>query len=297
MERCPSELWTRIFELACTDGGRTGCYIARTSRYFREAVLSVQLHSVALCTTRKMAAFADFLEQREPGHRRVRHLFLSCLDNGVATTMVMNSSIRNMDHVLFQILTTVAPYLLTLTSNMPKRVTGKYTVLHTPFPCLMELTIIPGFFYPAPSSSCVNDYFPSLRYLDILSTHSVASLYASRAPRLTHLRLSVVDYLEQKLQESLAKILAGTNDTDEHPEAEKSHFPSTIQKITIHRQQDLHRLSRVSFNRVLHTLALVDKDHKLDVASDWTEGRRRRTRGEWEDRITGGYGCWSERVV
>lgn len=274
MDRCPSELWTRIFGLACTDGGRTGCAIARTSRYFREAVIPVQLHSVALCGTNKMAVFADILEQREPAHRRVRHLFLS----GRVTQAIRYKEVSS---ILFRILSIVAPDLLTLTSTMRQKSTAELDTLS--FPRLTELTL---------SGYCFHFDTPCLWYLHILSANGGTLYHTSRAAALTHLRLSAVNTIQALVQHQLERYLAGFEfvPLDEgYDTREYSHpFPSTLQSVIIHIDHNYW------MNPQFLALLLADKGEKLKIETDVCA---RDTRDDWEDRITGGYGCWSERGI
>ena len=48
MDRLPLETLHQIFELACTDGGYTGCSLALTSKFIREAAQYTRLYSVVL---------------------------------------------------------------------------------------------------------------------------------------------------------------------------------------------------------------------------------------------------------
>lgn len=282
MDQCPSELWTRIFGLACTDGGLTGCSVALVSHYFREAVLPVQLSSVSLCGTKKMSAFADLLEQREPAHRRVRHLLLSSASGSHRTTPPNNvndadgadgaDEADNVDVVLLRILAAVAPDLLTLTSTLPHRTITEHNTLTATFPLLTELTMYGGLFYPAPSTERAHDYFPSLRYLSIPPSYNVLHLYTLRAPKLTHLRLPNWFSMSTELKEALKRFLDGSVDTDEDPGAGECPFPSTLQKITIHDDMEPPGSGDSYVSAVFVGLMLSDTDSKLETPGWW--GRR-----------------------
>ena len=295
MDQCPSEVWAYIFELACTDGGVTGCSITLVSRYFREIVLPVQLYSVALRGATKMVAFAKLLEQRSPAHRRVRHLFLANNGHSIPENSVLH--IRDLNDILFWILTTLAPDLLTLASTLHENAVTKSSVLSISFPCLTELTLNGYLLYPDVRIAA------PMRYLHILSACNSAPLYTARAPGLTHLRLSTLSTIHQDFQQALEDFLTGSGAADQqsirHP------FPSTIQKIVI--QQDrvitrsLHGGMGGWTNRViegLQALLHADKGRKLEIlAKNWTKPPDRSARDCWEDRIVGGCGCWGETDV
>lgn len=274
MDRCPSELWTRIFGLACMesmDGGFTGCSIAHVSRYFHAAVLPVQLYSVALSGAKKTSVFADLLEQREPAHRRVRHLMLSSDPyivyplNNYGSSPDNANNVGDMDVVLSRILVIVAPDLLTLVSTWPHRIITEHNTLDVTFPRLTKLSMSGGLFYPPPITNSTHDYFPSLQYLRIPPS-SIVPLYTSRAPRLTHLQLDDCGRMDREFQQSLQRFLSGFVDIDEVGEPL---FPSTIQKIMIARNAIFSPPGAGrSTTTVIHiALLLSDKDHKLEFIS------------------------------
>ncbi|KAJ3552518.1 hypothetical protein NM688_g4111 [Phlebia brevispora] len=289
MDRCPAEVWTHIFGLACTDGGVTGCSLSEVSRYFREAVLPVQLDSVALTGGHKMARFASLLHQRESTHRHVRHLYLS---RG-------NSPSRQNNTHVYRILTTVAPDLLTLTSTLSQRRISKESVLCIPFPLLLELSVHGHFTNPDESDEAkMQERLPSLRYLHVLSSCNNATVYTSRAPMLTHLRLSEMFGVDVSLAESLQGCLSGTTSHNQ-----PSPFSPTIQKIILQHSGPIARLkagvgiagNAFHLDSSLRTLLDADKDSKFTLLKDDRALEyRRNSRKDWEDRITGGLGCWSE---
>lgn len=289
MDRCPSELWTRIFELACTDGGPTGCIIALVSRYFRESVLPVQFHSVALCGMKQMLSFARPLKKRElePGHRLVRHLYISGRVKG--NTILWSTPYIDLDPILFYILAAAAPSLRTLTMTLRRRAASERNVLDVVFPCLTELTLNGRSLIPPPRTSCPYDCFPSLRYLDMISGNASTALYTHHAPALTHLRLSGVADLERTFYNSLRTSLAGSG----HPYKDlgagrgRRLFPPTTQKITI-------QLAWEDGSNTLFCTNLARADKHAKLVFEGVHEHVYRAREDWEDRIMGGYGCWGE---
>ncbi len=254
----------------------------------------MQLYSVALYGANRIALFADLLEQREPAHRRVRHLFISDAESHAAerTYILSTNSIK-----LFRTLTAVAPDLFTLTNTLPQRTIDKSSVLCISFPSLTELTLHGFIIHPGtPTESPVHDCFPSLQYLHILSSCYSMPLYTSRAPALTHLRLSSVDPMEPRLQQAVEDFVIGSASTNNEPGAGAGEysFPPTVQKVQIQTESLFGLNLRNRLNEELRSQMLADKGKKLQVLNKGQKEPRRDTRTDWEDRITGGDGCWGE---
>ncbi|KAH9895063.1 hypothetical protein C8Q73DRAFT_485454 [Cubamyces lactineus] len=83
MERLSYDIWHIIFQLACTDGGYTGCALASTSKSVRSTSAAARLHSVSLRSLLQVRHFLVCLERirRSTGGETppVHHLFLSFL--------------------------------------------------------------------------------------------------------------------------------------------------------------------------------------------------------------------------
>ncbi|KZT69914.1 hypothetical protein DAEQUDRAFT_725881 [Daedalea quercina L-15889] len=77
MDRCPAELWVRIFTFACTDSGCTGRSLCHVSRYIRDVSRPVQLQSIAVSGAYELRCLAELLESRRPEDRRVLHLCIA----------------------------------------------------------------------------------------------------------------------------------------------------------------------------------------------------------------------------
>lgn len=67
MHQLLPELLSRIYELACTDDGKTGRSLALVSKYINETSQPYKLQSVNLFGARKICAFAKTLEEIEDG--------------------------------------------------------------------------------------------------------------------------------------------------------------------------------------------------------------------------------------
>lgn len=77
MDRCPTELILRIFAMACTDRGQTGCALSLVSKYVHDVANRVRLNSIALHSQFQLETFHAFLIQRKPEKRIVRHFFIT----------------------------------------------------------------------------------------------------------------------------------------------------------------------------------------------------------------------------
>ncbi|KAI0371062.1 hypothetical protein BV20DRAFT_993824 [Pilatotrama ljubarskyi] len=86
MDRLPYDIWHIIFQLACTDGGTTGCALALTSRSCRKLSAATRLYSVSLHNLLHIRTFLVCLERIRASNgasaeTRVQHLLLSFLPN------------------------------------------------------------------------------------------------------------------------------------------------------------------------------------------------------------------------
>lgn len=79
VDRCPLEIWTFIFSLACTDGGFTGRSLSLVSKSFREASIPVKLQCISVIGPTQISSFASLLKQIPTSHRLIRSLFISTL--------------------------------------------------------------------------------------------------------------------------------------------------------------------------------------------------------------------------
>ncbi|OBZ76094.1 hypothetical protein A0H81_03332 [Grifola frondosa] len=77
----PLEIWSKIFLLACTDGGATGAALAQVSKFFQAASLPIRLHSLAFTSLLQLESFLVFVDVQQksfPSHRgpKVRHVLI-----------------------------------------------------------------------------------------------------------------------------------------------------------------------------------------------------------------------------
>ncbi|EKM57991.1 uncharacterized protein PHACADRAFT_206836 [Phanerochaete carnosa HHB-10118-sp] len=289
MECLPVETWSQIFLYACVDGGRTGCALSETCRYFRAAVLPVQMHSVALVGGHKAQAFVDVLENRAPEHRRVEHLFISQQGKGRPAFK------PGVQQRLFELL---APTLRTFTSTLPQksRVIDRASALAHPFPRLEELTMHGYLFQNVPPARGVQRQpFPALRRLHLLSSCDSTLQIVRRSPGLTHLRLSGVWIMSDGLYDGIVRLLGVAHAP---PSDEPRLLPETLERLIVvldgkisrfyygqnrEREDAFHHLKTLDKRKIFSLLETKFAVH--GISSD--------TRGDWGERIVGKGGCWT----
>jgi hypothetical protein len=72
----PSEIWLKIFNVACTDGGSIGCSLTEVSRYFRDLVNPLRFDSVLIDGLRRLDCFIHQLQKGLPPNACIRRLLL-----------------------------------------------------------------------------------------------------------------------------------------------------------------------------------------------------------------------------
>ncbi|KAI0072938.1 hypothetical protein K474DRAFT_1678277 [Panus rudis PR-1116 ss-1] len=77
IDRCPAEIWARIFSFACTDGGYTGRSLSLVSRYFRDASLRVKLQSISLHGIDNASGFIEMYQRTSPHESPVQYLYFT----------------------------------------------------------------------------------------------------------------------------------------------------------------------------------------------------------------------------
>jgi hypothetical protein len=192
LNRCPPEICSQIFMLACTDGGYTGRSLAEVSRYIRETSNPYKFQSIALSNAHQASSFASILGRTTPCFRGVTYLFVSndepTIDrlesHGEGTKRSSNRSISSfvagfaklsprtvkpvkeapdldieMVESLLRILTIVAPTLRTLSISFECRWIRPPSLasVGTGFPVLPSLTEL-SLNYRAPTDALFNYY-------------------------------------------------------------------------------------------------------------------------------------------
>src|ERR1700733_7083441 len=107
MERCPPEICSRIYALACVDDGSTGRSLSLVSKYINETSKYTKFQSVAIRSLNQALAFAALLERSPSVGRRVRHLFIStnprCAFHKAKRMSSISSTLRRIPSLLFSL--------------------------------------------------------------------------------------------------------------------------------------------------------------------------------------------------
>ncbi|KAL7280812.1 hypothetical protein ACG7TL_005756 [Trametes sanguinea] len=323
----------RIFEFACTDGGLTGCSLARTSKAVRAAARTTCFYSVIIdANPQRLQAFlALFTRQRstsppESDGPRVRHLYITLPPvPHVALLAPCYDRPRRLLHAVAEDLYTLVIHDYPRPSANPM---PTIPIIDRPFPVLRELTVVP---LSVPSiladMDIVGPLFPVVTHLHLIlssSTHHAFSIssWLSHAPRSTYLRVPNVNYsCPQNVVEDLRAVLGRVH---ELPDLNKG-------TLLIHSQRKPHpHLRRVilrarappvpggvcgepwagasvryeAFTHWLDRLAASPAYDDIKILILKPDGRER-TLGEWSqmakaqwlDRMDGGAGCWEEERV
>ena len=308
MDRCPPEILLKIFALACTDGGTTGCVLSLVSRYIREVSSIVQLQTVAVDRVTRMRLLLEALRSRPPALRRVKHLFLSDSQAAWRRCWGADSDFGHYD-AYAAIMALVGQDLITLTVSLRDYVS--FYSLAPPgvkFSRLQDLTVecsdfgSPRVQKPA-HSNLIPGSFPNLRRLNCYGMASRGSdqshlpllnTVADAAPALAYLRLSGVHELVH-----LPNILSvGLRIDDEEPgRGVAAHrLPTDIQRIIVqpariayYGECDYGANDHCEMLEGLENLTMVDEH--VCLASEGSY-RHEDCLKDWLDVIGGGDGCW-----
>ncbi|KAI9064140.1 hypothetical protein FKP32DRAFT_1591551 [Trametes sanguinea] len=326
---CPLEILQHIFELACTDGGFTGCSLACTSKAVRAAARATRFHSVIIdASPQRLQTFlALHTRQRstsppESDGSRVRHLHITlpCVPHAALLAPCFDHTRRLLQAVADDLYTLVIrDYPRPLAIPMPT-----FPIIDRPFPVLQELTVVP---LSTPSiladKDVVGPLFPVATHLHLIPsncTHRALSIssWLSHAPRSSHLRVPNIDYsYPQKVIQDLRAVLgcapelpAGLDESTQPPQHQRITHPHLRRVILRGRAPPfpggLCGGQRASiryelFTRWLDKLADCPVYDGLKIVSLKPYGREptldewcRAVKGQWLDRMVGGAGCWEE---
>ncbi|KAF5362034.1 hypothetical protein D9756_002463 [Leucocoprinus leucothites] len=227
-QNAPVEIWGKIFELSCSDGGQTGRSLALVSRYIHAVSKPYQYQSIALVGPHAIERFAKSLADSSQ-HRRVKYLFMSTFKPcSTVLDLILGGALQtpkhpslhptSSDHTcqteprsnheilsdMYRILEFIAPTVLNLHILMDFY--REETFFPTSFTVLEELSIQGPFYdhYDCNDDFCDTLYppIPSLRRLyltDVFTCIKDRTYLAIRhyAPYLTHLRIQCADgYVE-----------------------------------------------------------------------------------------------------
>ncbi|KAI0774741.1 vacuole effluxer Atg22 like-domain-containing protein [Trametes elegans] len=238
MDTLPIEILERIYLLACTDGGYTGCSLSLTSKYIRAASRAARFNTIRLLSgsdaqlNRFTACFSTQRELAgEDGTRpKVQHLCLAAAQQAVSPPASPSGSSPSADvpttesHkqtqryirdviVLMQI---AAPDVVTLCLIDPDQLNSG--VLHLPtlhtagFPSLVELAIVGKEPQLQPTSGTCDPLFPRLRtfhrvFLPRAPYDPTFRVWRERAPQLQDPRVAFLGNYYGGLADVVQKLL------------------------------------------------------------------------------------------
>ncbi|PFH53322.1 hypothetical protein AMATHDRAFT_137881, partial [Amanita thiersii Skay4041] len=184
----PVELYSYVFQLACTDDGSTVLNLSLVSKQFREIARPFLYQSLVLSTPQKSGLLLEKTKNLLPHLRRIEHLFIAPTHDADHETCSPNNTI------ILRIVQLAAPTLKTLVLIAPCLITGTSLIsflFRLQYPNLEELTI--AGLYPF---SFHWGSFPRLTRLHFAggnrNPHGLFQVGAldEAFPALTHLRVS-----------------------------------------------------------------------------------------------------------
>ncbi|KAI0711063.1 hypothetical protein C8T65DRAFT_648035 [Cerioporus squamosus] len=318
METLAPEILHKIYTLACTDGGLTGCSLSLVSKHVRSTSSSARFHSVAISgTSRQLAEFLSlFIIKRAvlevDGYMPVvKHLFFAAAegednigdwrtdllpwdvdvdvdvdaeDNNRASIDAAREKYLLDVATLFRL---VAPDLQTLSFV---HCHGRAELTHlsgiecpTGLPVLRELTMIGDDPFVGAASPV---FYPCLTRLHLDGPswqHNKLPSWAERSPQVTHLCLSDINNITQPLED-----VAATGS----PFRKLSH-------LYVQPEAPPSPGGWCGNPYIEHAMFMADFVEFPNTATIPTHALRHRDgpiekwiRQEWLDRIGGGFGCW-----
>jgi hypothetical protein len=166
-ERLPAELWYKIFQHACVDGGRTGCALSLVSRRLHILSSNTRFQSVFVIGLERLKLLLHTLERLPEHECRVRFLFIATSHAEEAETRRLQmgrSRVRRPRHaaslssrvkdkkqqedvmqewrtVYLAVLALIAPHVEVLTIRIPRPLLNSVFPANVHFPILRDLTI------------------------------------------------------------------------------------------------------------------------------------------------------------
>ncbi|TFK69320.1 hypothetical protein BDN72DRAFT_840687 [Pluteus cervinus] len=88
----PPEIWCKIFELSCTDGGYTGHSLSLVSKYFNAISGPYRFQSISLINIKYVLRFLKVLRNSPPNLRRLRYLEITYTGDLMRATYSIHSN-------------------------------------------------------------------------------------------------------------------------------------------------------------------------------------------------------------
>ena len=305
MNTCPPELHSYIAQLACSSDPTTVHALSLVSQYFRQIAAPFLYQCLALSTPSQIITLTPILESTPQHMRNIHHLFLS-----------IHPDPTNPSHthtLIFRILTLAAPTLHSLTFVAPSPATSTPLIarlFRTPFPALIELTILG--FYPFPPTQSSMPLLKRLHLAGNRNPHGLLQMGAleDASPALTHLRISG---LNTALSFALELEHALTNDTDaDDPNTNPNTNPASLfpAKLPPHTRrvlvqfgpspQGMHRKCGTAQMKERAIMQRLRALSGVKGAVEFTLLERSLgdvsgevVRRQWAERLEGLEGCWA----
>ncbi|KAI0792967.1 hypothetical protein BC629DRAFT_333119 [Irpex lacteus] len=321
MDRCPSEIHLKIFSLACTDGGRTGCALSLVSRHIRSTSFAARFRTVKLYGVPRMRRFLNTL-MATPSPPLISHLLL-CNDGDEERKNVEPEEdlLAGVDTVM-DILSAVAPTLVSLTGsivlgyNVRRRLASEpYDIPSSRmphFPLLRDLSWRIGSrrwilgddaLILRDNTAARHPQLPSMRRIHLWETPifpshiSDITAFTKAAPQMAQLRLSGASQFGE-LPRILSAALAARGISQlSMTEAELCiELPKGLERLIV--QSALFENSGwCGTGSIVHAsmeqglLSVAQKHDKLDIAPPCNYTIDQAIE-DWHDVIEGGDGCW-----
>ena len=305
-DKCPTEIWLKIFALACVGTGKTGCSLSAVSHRIRDMSAEYRYQSVAASSMDRIHVLRRRLATLPEPLRRIRHMYLDCsgttfLGSGLGQGLRVNESTSAaLIADIHAILALVAPTLCTLSLAifLPTRLTDA-VFARQHFPRLTELTARGTTAIPYEDPN----FAPKLERLHTCAIlipptgpRNLAHCVASTFPRLTHLRLSDMARYDLHQMLLISNLLRAFG--MDIPFSNAPRMPSGVRYLYVQlgpadaastaRQvgpgADVLRAYHGSY-RAFVPLPRSSRRNIFQVADT--------TKAEWLDRMDGGAGCWA----
>lgn len=191
-DRCPPEIWHKIFLSACTDAGATRRALCLTSRRFKTIAEQMRVQYVAVCNDTRLQALSKAITSHRLDPRHIRQVLIDLPDEA-SQTLLSRLGIPSKDEIIrtgfrwqirehpqpwkgicthrrrclavMDLLTAVAPVIESL--SLPDDALWWFPAVRICCPVLHTLTM-PWVFVMNPFVCYATDTLPTLRCLRIL---------------------------------------------------------------------------------------------------------------------------------
>ncbi|TFK93614.1 hypothetical protein K466DRAFT_658411 [Polyporus arcularius HHB13444] len=313
----PVELLAAIFKYACTDGGYTGCSLARVSKTVRDISREIRFQAVALDSgsAEQYKQFLSCIWKHQLRAKRdhmpapqVRHLFLAAPRRQVERadrqyTLKAKRELEGFTACVVTLLDIVGPGLYTLSVHDSEP--WYYTEdLHLPdlsgnYPLLEDLCLI-----GRRLALYHLHHLPRLTRLHLTCKYlTMADLggWDGRAPNIRHLRLTDLDVEDEPKLESLIdsskekSLLQHLKTLVVEASAPPLSYDGMPIQGDIAVEHDSFRKRLTGRQRDPATRPWVLLPHKMSVPP--RKAYLQAAKRDWEDRLQGGPGCWATDIA